>query len=75
MFSFKKFQEMGTKSLFLSFQNSFSVGYSPISLESLDQNSSLTSLLECKLKALNLEKIKMAKTIEIDSGANFSKLL
>ena len=66
---------MGTKSLFLSFQNSFSVGYSPISLESLDQNSSLTSLLECKFKALNLEKIKMAKTIEIDSGANFSKLL
>ena len=44
MFTFKKFQEMGTKSLFLSFQNSFSASYLPISQEPLDQNSSLTPL-------------------------------
>ena len=31
IFSFKKFQEIGTKSLFLSFQNSFSARYFPIS--------------------------------------------
>ena len=41
-----KFQEIRTKSLFLSFQNTFSAGYFPISPESLDQNSSLTLLLE-----------------------------
>ena len=39
-----KFEEMGAKSLFLSFQNSFSVNYFPMSQEPLDQNSSLTSL-------------------------------
>ena len=45
IFSVYKFQEMGTKSLFLSFQNSFSASYFPISQEQLDQNSSLTPLL------------------------------
>ena len=40
IFSFKKFQEMGTKSPFLSFQNSFSASYFPISDKPLDQNSS-----------------------------------
>ena len=44
IFSVKKFQEMGTKSLFLSFQNSFSASYFPISQEPFDQNSSLTLL-------------------------------
>ena len=44
IFSFKNFQEMGTKSIFLSFQNSFSASYFPISQEPLDQNSSLTPL-------------------------------
>ena len=44
VFSVKKFQEMGTKSLFLSFQNSFSASYFPVSQEPLDQNSSLTAL-------------------------------
>ena len=44
-FTVKKFQEMATKSLFLSFQNSFSASYFPISQEQLDQNSSLTPLL------------------------------
>ena len=43
-FTVKKFQEMATKSLFLSFQNSFSASYFPISQETLDQNSSLTPL-------------------------------
>ena len=43
-FTVKKFQEMATKSLFLSFQNSFSASYFPISQEPLDQNSSLTPL-------------------------------
>ena len=38
--TFKKFQEMETKSPFLIFQNSFSAGYFPMSPESLDQNSS-----------------------------------
>ena len=42
--AFKKLQEMGTKSLFLSFQNSFSFSYFPISQEPLHQNSSLTPL-------------------------------
>ena len=46
IFSFKKFQEIETKSLFLSFQNSFLAVYFPISPKSLDQNSSLISLLE-----------------------------
>ena len=36
MFSVKKFQEMGTKSLFQNFQNSFSGSYFPISQEQLD---------------------------------------
>ena len=44
IFSVKIFQEMGTKSLFLSFQNSFSASYFPISQEQLDQNSPLTHL-------------------------------
>ena len=44
IFSFKKFEVMGTKALFLSFQNSFSVSYFPISQEPLNQNSSLISL-------------------------------
>ena len=44
IFAFQKFQEMWTKSLFLSFQISFSASYFPISQESLDQNSSLTPL-------------------------------
>ena len=39
IFSFKKFQEMGTKSPFLSFQNNFSASYFPISQEPLDQNN------------------------------------
>ena len=39
-----KFQEMGTKSLFLSFENSLSASYFPISQEQLDQTSSLTPL-------------------------------
>ena len=38
IFAFEKFQEMGTESLFLSFQNSFSASYFPISQETLDQN-------------------------------------
>ena len=42
--SIKKFQEIGTKSLFLSFQNSFSASHFPISQEQLDQNSSLIPL-------------------------------
>ena len=46
IFSFKKFQEMGTKSILLNFQNSFSASYFSISQESIDQNSSLTPLLE-----------------------------
>ena len=37
IFPLNKFQEMGTKSL--SFQNSFSASYFPISQEPLDQNS------------------------------------
>ena len=56
---------MGTKSLILSFQNSFSASYFPLAQESLDQNNSLTPLLEQKLKALNVGKIKMGKIIEI----------
>ena len=44
IFYVKKFQEMGTKCLFMSFQNSFSGSYFPISQEPLDQNSSLTPL-------------------------------
>ena len=44
IFSFRKFQVMGTKSQILSFQNSFSASYFPISQESLDHNSSLTPL-------------------------------
>ena len=44
IFIVKKFQEMGTKSLFLSFQNSFSACYFPISQETLDQDNSLTPL-------------------------------
>ena len=32
IFSFEKFQEIGTKSLFLDFQNGFSCSYFPISL-------------------------------------------
>ena len=39
-----KFQKMVTKSEFLSFQNSFSASYFPISQEQLYQNSSLTPL-------------------------------
>ena len=35
---------MGTKSLFLSFQNSFLGRFIPISQESLEQNSSLKPL-------------------------------
>ena len=46
IFFCKKFQKMGTKSLSLSFQKSFSACYFPISQESLNQNSSLTPLLE-----------------------------
>ena len=42
IFAFKKFQEMRTKSLFLSFQNDFSASYFPISQEPFDENSSLT---------------------------------
>ena len=44
MFSIKKFQEMETKFLFLSFQNSFSASYFPICQEQFDQNSSLIPL-------------------------------
>ena len=44
VFSVKKFQEMGAKSLFLRFQNSFSASYFPVSQEPLNQNSSLTPL-------------------------------
>ena len=44
IFSFKKFQEVLTKSLFLSFQNSFPASYFLISQEPRDQNSSLTLL-------------------------------
>ena len=44
IFCVMKFQEMGTKSLFLSFENSFSASYFPISQEQLDQTSSLTPL-------------------------------
>ena len=49
IFAFEKFQEMGTESLFLSFQNNFSVSYFPISQETLDQNSSLTQLWNNKV--------------------------
>ena len=44
MFSVKKFQETGIKSLFLSFQNSFSASYFPVSQEALSQNSLFTPL-------------------------------
>ena len=44
IFYVKKFQEMGTKSLFLSFQNSFSACYFSVSQEIFDQNSSLNPL-------------------------------
>ena len=44
IFAFNKFQEVGTKSLFLSFQISLSASYFPISQAPLDQNSSMTSL-------------------------------
>ena len=44
IFTVKKFQDVGTKSLFLNFQNSFSASYFPISQEKFDQNSSLTPL-------------------------------
>ena len=44
IFSVNKFQEMRTKSLFLSFQNSFSASHFLISQEPLGQNSSLTPL-------------------------------
>ena len=53
-FAFKKFQEIGTKSLFLSFQNSSLTSYFPISQEPRDRNSLLTPLwnnkwmLNCK---------------------------
>ena len=49
IFAFEKFQEMGTESLFLSFQNNFSASYFPISQETLDQNSSLTELWNNKV--------------------------
>ena len=42
--SFKEFQELGTKSQLLSFQNNFTASYIPISHEPLDQNNSLTPL-------------------------------
>ena len=57
IFAFKKFQEMGTKSLFLSFQNSFSASYFPISQETLDQNSSLTPLWNSNSKLQMLRKL------------------
>ena len=60
MFTFKKFQEMGTKSLFLSFQNSFSASYLAISQEPLDQNSSLTPLWNNNGKLEMLRKLKWA---------------
>ena len=45
--------EMGTESLFLSFQNSLSASYLPISQEPLDENSSLTSLSNSSLTSLS----------------------
>ena len=39
IFSFKIFEEVRTKSLFLSFQNCFSAGYFAIFQEPLDQTS------------------------------------
>ena len=44
IFVFQKFEEMGTKSLFLNFQSSYSASYFPISQEPLAQNSSLIPL-------------------------------
>ena len=44
IFFYKKFQEMATKSLFLSFENSFSASYFPKSKKTLEQNSSFTPL-------------------------------
>ena len=44
IFSLKKPQEMGTKSLFLSFHNCFSASYFSMSQRPFDQNSSLTPL-------------------------------
>ena len=44
IFSIKKFQEIATKFLLLSFQNRFSASHFPISQEQLDQNSSLIPL-------------------------------
>ena len=43
IFSFKKFHEMGTKSVLLSFQNSFSASFFQ-NQEPLDQNNSLAPL-------------------------------
>ena len=42
--SLRNFNKWGQKSLFLSFQNSFSANYFPISQEPVDQTSSLISL-------------------------------
>ena len=68
IFSFKKFQKMERKSLFLSFKNSFSASYFAISQEPLDPNSSWIPLW-----GNNLVKIKMDKSIEIRTlGATFS---
>ena len=55
---------MGTKSLFLSFQNSFSAGYFPMSPESLDQNSS--NSIGIIIETLNVAKIKTGNTKEMD---------
>ena len=49
IFAFEKFQEMGTESLFLSFQNNSSASYFLISQDTLDQNSSLTQLWNNKV--------------------------
>ena len=60
VFSVKKFQEMGAKSLFLRFQNSFSASYFPVSQEPLNQNSSLTPLCNNNWKLQMLRKLKWA---------------
>ena len=56
-FEVLKKHNVATKSLFLNFQKSFSASYFPISQKPLDQDSSLTPLME-ELTALNAEEIK-----------------
>ena len=72
IFSFKKFQEIGAKFLFQSFRNSFSTSYLPIYQEGLDQNRSLTLIIE----NFKCSEKQNGKPVEIWTlQDNFSKLL